>query len=43
MIPKMKRITTLLILITALAFVSCAHPQARTQTTQTTTSTGYRK
>ena len=43
MIPYMKHISTFLLLITVLAFASCAHHDARTQTSQTTTSTGYRK
>jgi len=43
MIPTMKHITTLLLIVTVLAFASCAHHDAGTQTSQTTTNTGYRK
>ena len=44
MISNMKHISTLLLIVTVLAFASCAHHDASTQTSQTTTtSTGYRK
>lgn len=43
MILEMKHIAKLLLAAVVLAFASCAHHDSGTQTTQTTTSTGYRK
>jgi hypothetical protein len=42
-LPCMKHISKLLLIITILGFASCAHHESTTQTSQTTTSTGYRK
>lgn len=39
----MKYIAKLVLVVATLAFASCAHRDTATQTTQTTTSTGYRK
>ena len=39
----MKLISKLLLVVAALAFASCAHRDSTTQTSQTTTSTGYHK
>ena len=39
----MKHLAKLVLVAATLAFASCAHHDRATQTTQTTTSTGYRK
>ena len=39
----MKHIAMLVLVAATLAFASCAHHDSATQTSQTTTSTGYRK
>ena len=43
MILCMKHISKWLLIVAVLGFASCAHHDSTTQTTQTTTSTGYRK
>lgn len=39
----MKHLSTLLLIIATLGLASCARHDTTTQTSQTTTSTGYRK
>jgi len=39
----MKHISAFFLILSVLAFASCAHHDARTETSQTTTGTGYHK